>query len=215
VPGRTSHHRFTTRAEGDLAIGAVGVAGRRTAVVDLPWTWLVQVHGADVATVTRPGEHAGVAADAAVTAAPGAVVAVQVADCAPVVLLADGVVGVAHAGWRGLVAGVLPAAVGAMRALGAGRVRALLGPCIHPGCYEFGEAALAEVVAELGPAVVGRTAAGAPALDVPAAVGASLAGVDVPLDASSSTCTACRPAALWSHRARGDSGRQAALAWMT
>ena len=71
MPGRTSHHRFTTRAEGDLAIGAVGVAGRRTAVVDLPWTWLVQVHGADVATVTRPGEHAGVAADAAVTAAPG------------------------------------------------------------------------------------------------------------------------------------------------
>lgn len=215
MPGRTSHHRFTTRADGDLAVGAAGVAGRRAAAVELPWTWLSQVHGAEVVTVTRPGEHAGAAADAAVTAEPGSVVAVQVADCAPVVLLADGVVGVAHAGWRGLVAGVLPAAVAAMRAVGAGPVQALLGPCIHPGCYEFGEAALAEVVAGLGPAVAGRTTAGAPALDVPAAVAASLAGVDVPLDASSSTCTACHPAALWSHRARADSGRQAALAWLT
>ena len=215
MPGRTSHHRFTTRADGDLAVGAVGVAGRRAALVDLPWTWLDQVHGADVVTVTRPGEHAGAAADAAVTAVPGAVVAVQAADCAPVVLLAEGAVGVVHAGWRGLVAGVLPAAVGAMRALGADRVQGLLGPCIHAGCYEFGEADLAEVATGLGAAVVGRTSSGAPGMDVPAAVRACLAGVDVSLDTSSSTCTACRPDALWSHRARADSGRQAALAWLT
>jgi len=215
VPGRTSHHRFTTRADGDLAIGGVGVAERRAAVVDLPWTWLRQVHGAEVVTVTLPGEHAGAAADAAVTAVPGAVVAVQSADCAPVVLLADGVVGVAHGGWRGLVAGVLPATAQAMRAVGAGPVRALLGPCVHPGCYEFGEASLALVAAELGPAVVGRTTAGAPALDVPAAVTASLATVDVPVDTSGSSCTACRPDALWSHRARADAERQAALAWLT
>ena len=49
-----------------------------------PWTWLRQVHGAGVVIVTEPGEHAGAQADAAVTAVPGAVLAVQTADCAPV-----------------------------------------------------------------------------------------------------------------------------------
>ena len=215
MPGRTSHHRFTTRADRDLAIDGDGVAARRAALVDLPWTWLRQVHGAEVVTVTRPGEHAGTEADAAVTAVPGAVVAVQAADCAPVALLADGVVGVAHAGWRGLVAGVLPAAVRAMRALGAGEVAALLGPCIHPGCYELGEPALGELTTLLGPAVVSRTTGGAPALDLPAAVAASLGGVGVTLDAGGSSCTACTPATAWSHRARGEAGRQAALAWLT
>lgn len=215
MPGRTSHHRFTTREHGDLAIGSVDVAARRAAIVDLPWTWLRQVHGPRVVTVTAPGEHAGAEADAAVTAVSGAVLAVQVADCAPVVLLADGVVGVAHAGWRGLVAGVLPATVEAMRALGAGQVQALLGPCVHPGCYEFGEAALTEVGSALGRQVAGRTASGRPALDVPAAVAASLASVGVPVDRSSSTCTACTPDGHWSHRARADVERQAALAWLT
>ena len=215
MPGRTSHHRFTTRADGDLAVGSDGVAARRMALVDLPWTWLHQVHGAEVVTVTRPGEHAGAEADAAVTAVPGAVLAVQAADCAPVALLADGVVGVAHAGWRVLVAGVLPAAVAAMRAIGAGEVRALLGPCVHPGCYELGEPALGEVEALLGPSVVSRTTGGAPALDLPAAVSASLAGVGVALDPGGTTCTACAPDTAWSHRARREAGRQAALAWLT
>ena len=215
MPGRTSHHRFTTRADGDLAIGSDGVAARRAALVDLPWTWLRQVHGAEVVTVARPGDHAGAEADAAVTDVPGAVLAVQAADCAPVVLLGDGVVGVAHAGWRGLVAGVLPAAVGAMRAIGAGQVRALLGPCVHPGCYELGDPALGEVAAVLGRSVVSRTTGGAPALDVPAAVAASLGTVGVALDAGGATCTACTPDTAWSHRARAEAGRQAALAWLT
>lgn len=215
MPGRTSHHRFTTRADGDLAVDSDGVAVRRAALVDLPWTWLRQVHGARVAIVTSPGEHAGTEADAAVTGVPGAVLAVQAADCAPVVLLADGVVGVAHAGWRGLLAGVLPAAVAAMRALGAGEVRALLGPCVHPGCYEFAEPALGEVGAVLGRSVVSRTTDGSPALDLPAAVASSLGAVGVALDASGATCTACSPGTAWSHRARGEAGRQAALAWLT
>ena len=192
-----------------------GVAARRAALVDLPWTWLHQVHGARVVTVTTPGEHAGARADAAVTAVPGAVVAVQSADCAPVVLLADEVVGVAHAGWRGIVAGRTPATVAAMRNLGAGPVRAVLGPCVHPGCYAFGDADLAAVEAAVGAPVAGCTMAGRPALDVPAAVAASLASVAVDLDASASTCTSCVADRHWSHRARGEAGRQAALAWLT
>jgi YfiH family protein len=214
VAGPAAHHRFTTRADGDLAVGAEGAAARRAAIVDLPWTWLRQVHGAHVEVVGAPGEGAGATADAAVTAVPGAVVAVQVADCAPVVLLGDGVVGVVHAGWRGLVAGVLPAAVEAMRGLGAGAVRARLGPCIHPCCYEFGDADLAQVAAATGAAVAARTRSGALALDVPAAVRSSLAGIGVALDDSASSCTGCTPERSFSHRVRGDVGRQAALAWL-
>src|SRR5690606_38845563 len=75
------HHLTTTRADGDLAVGLpdAALSPRRAAVVDRPWTWLRQVHGADVVTVTSPGEHAGTEADAAVTAVPGAVLAVTTA----------------------------------------------------------------------------------------------------------------------------------------
>lgn len=164
-------------------------------------------------SVRHPGEHAGVEADAAVTAVAGCPLAVQVADCAPVALTADGVVGVAHAGWRGLVAGVLPAAVEAMRAVGAGRIRAQVGPCIHPGCYEFGATDLDAVAAVLGDGVRARTDDGRPALDLPAGVRSSLraAGVeDVTVDP---TCTACSTD-HWSFRAGGEASRQAVVVWM-
>ena len=170
------------------------------------------MHGARVVTVMQPGEHVGEEADAAVTAVPGAVLAVQVADCAPVALVADGVLGVAHAGWRGLAAGVLPATVDAMRSLGAGHISATIGPCIRPGCYEFGAADLDAVAATLGEHVRGRTSSGAPALDVPAAVRASLAAAGVDDVTDVGTCTACSPD-HWSHRSAGDPERQAVVAW--
>jgi len=135
------------------------------------------------------------------------------ADCAPVALASrEGVVGVAHAGWRGLLGGVLERAVAAMRALGAGEIEAVLGPCIRPPCYEFGADDLDRVAARLGDGVRGRTASGAPALDLPAGVGAALerAGVDDLRDVG--LCTACTPG-YFSHRARGDRGRQALALW--
>jgi YfiH family protein len=204
---------FTDRSHGDLAVGSVGVDDRRRALAPRAWSWLRQVHGAQVLLVDSPGAHAGDEADALVTATPGCVLSVQVADCAPVALVADGVVGVAHAGWRGLAEGVLPATADAMRGLGAERIEARLGPCIHPGCYEFGADDLEAVVARLGPEVRATTHAGAPALDLPAAVRASLAGAGVEVVADAGTCTACS-AALWSHRASGDRERQAVVAWL-
>lgn len=203
---------FTDRSAGDLAVGSAGVHGRRASVAPMPWTWLHQVHGADVVVVTHPGEHAGARADAAVTATPGCVVAVQTADCAPVALVADGVVGVVHAGWRGIRAGVLPAAVGAMRALGATGIEAVIGPCVRPGCYEFGPDELDALAADLGPSVRGTTVGGSPALDVPAAVRASLAGAGVVEVDDVGVCTACS-ADHWSFRAHGDAERQAVVAW--
>jgi YfiH family protein len=100
---------------------------------------LTQVHGADVATVTEPwAPGAGPRADAAVTDRPGIMLGIVTADCAPV-LFADmqaGVIGGAHAGWRGAVGGVLEATIAAMQALGAREIAAVVGPCIGQASYE-------------------------------------------------------------------------------
>ncbi len=100
-----------------------------------------QVHSADVVTVQAP-LGAPVRADAMVTAAPGLALSVLTADCQPV-LFADraaGVIGAAHAGWRGALSGVLEATVDAMEALGARRADtvAVIGPCISQAAYEVG-----------------------------------------------------------------------------
>jgi YfiH family protein len=191
------------------------VAARRRAVVDLPWTWLRQVHGAEVVRVEHPGHAAGSTADALVSAEPGCALAVLTADCAPVALAsAEGVIGVAHAGWRGLASGVLDATVAAMRALGATDIEAVLGPCIHPECYAFGAEELDRVATLLGDSVRAVTAAGGPALDIPAAVRSALtgAGVDPAAIADVGTCTACS-AQHFSWRARREQQRQAAVIW--
>lgn len=189
------------------------VAARRRALVDLPWTWLRQVHGADVVHVRTPGDGAGRRADAAVATEAGCALAVLTADCAPVALASpEGVLGVAHAGWMGLVAGVLERTVERMRALGATEVTAALGPCIHPECYEFGPDHLERVVARLGEDVRGTTATGTPALDVPAAVRSALAAAGVSSVDDVGRCTACE-ADYFSWRARRELGRQAVVVW--
>jgi YfiH family protein len=100
---------------------------------------LRQVHGAEVVTVTAPRTvGAGPAADAMVTSTAGVALGIITADCAPV-LFADEtrrIVGAAHAGWRGALAGVLEATAEAMRALGAQTIRAVIGPCIRQPSYE-------------------------------------------------------------------------------
>ena len=117
---------------------------------------LTQVHGTDVATVTTPWAPGdGPKADGLVTATPGIALGVVTADCGPV-LFADaeaGVVGAAHAGWRGAVAGILEATIQAMAALGAERSRiiAVIGPCIREASYEVA-ADMREVVLARDPA---------------------------------------------------------------
>lgn len=209
--------RISTRASGDLAVTRPGAEldARRRSLVDLPWTWLTQVHGADVVTVTRPGEHAGARADAAVTAVPGAALAVTTADCVPVVLYGEEyrAVGVVHAGWRGLLGGVVGRAAEAMAALGHPPRRALLGPSICAACYEFGPADLDRVATRWGDEVRATTA-GRPALDVAAGVRAALAEAGVTHVADDHHCTAEEDLSYWSFRARGEAGRIATVAWL-
>ncbi len=100
-----------------------------------------QVHGRTVMTVTEAWDERP-EADAMVTDKPGFALCILTADCAPV-LFADhiaGVIGAAHAGWRGAIGGVCEAALDAMEALGAEReqITAVVGPCIHQASYEVG-----------------------------------------------------------------------------
>jgi YfiH family protein len=126
-----------------LVAAAMGVAAENLLGVK-------QVHGIFVRVADgawKIGE--GGEADAMITAAPGLALGVVTADCAPV-LFADAagkVVGAAHAGWRGAVAGILEATVLAMRGLGAGAIQAAIGPCIHQPSYEVGADLRGEVLA--------------------------------------------------------------------
>lgn len=205
---------FTGRAEGDLRPSPGAGAGRLSSIAGRPVSWVRQVHGSRVVVVDGPEPVRGEEGDALVTSSPLAVLAVLTADCAPVALTSpEGVVAAVHAGWAGLVDGVVERAVDAMRALGATRVEAALGPCIHPGCYEFAAADLDRVAGLLGPTVRAVTTAGAPALDLPAAVRAAVAGAGATLVWDAGACTACDAEHLYSHRARRDGQRQAMLVW--
>ena len=114
---------------------------------------LYQVHGAETVEVREAWEIGrGPKADAMVTSIPGLALGILTADCAPV-LLADseaGIVGAAHAGWKGALAGVIESAVAAMEHLGARRERiaAAIGPCISQRAYEVGAELRASVVAD-------------------------------------------------------------------
>ena len=178
---------------------------RRAAFCPGTWTQPDEVHGTTVLAVDYPGHHDFAPADAVVTHCRGAVLAVWVGDCAPVVLVgADGAIGAAHAGWQGALDGVLQATV---RAMGSAEITAILGPCIHPCCYEFGIDQLDEFVARFGPGVAGTTTWGTPALDMPAVARAALSEVNVALD-DRSQCTGCNDRQFYSHRRRGQRGRQ-------
>ncbi len=112
---------------------------------------LTQVHGPAVAVVDEPwAQGAGPRADAMVTRRPGIGLGIITADCVPVLFAAPGVVGAAHAGWRGALAGVLEAVLDAM---GDTDIHATIGPCIGPASYE--------VAADLRDAVLARDPADA------------------------------------------------------
>ncbi|MDR3526535.1 MAG: peptidoglycan editing factor PgeF [Rhizomicrobium sp.] len=120
------------------------IENRRRAMAALggfPLVTLYQVHSADTVIVTEPWElGAAPHADAMATAVPGITLGILTADCAPV-LLADskaGVIGAAHAGWKGAIGGVTDSVIAAMEKLGAERsnIIAAIGPCIAQQSYE-------------------------------------------------------------------------------
>jgi polyphenol oxidase len=204
---------------GDDPVAVAANRQRLRSELGVPVVFLEQVHGTRVATVDAvpaPDAPDVPASDAAVTALPGVGLAVLAADCVPV-LLADpaaGVVGAAHAGRVGAVAGVLPATVAAMEALGAraGALEVLLGPAICGGCYEVPATMRAEVDARLPGSAV-RTRRGTPGLDLRAGLYHQLTELGVARIGGDPRCT-LETSDLYSHRRDARTGRQAAITWL-
>jgi hypothetical protein len=184
--------------------------------------WLDQVHGRAVATLDRAStaNAARPIADAAVTREPGVVCAVLAADCLPV-LFAErngGAVGIAHAGWRGLAAGVLEATVAALADLGAnpGDLLAWLGPGIGPAAFEVGDdvraaccAVEADATACFVPSHDGKWLA-----DLYALARRRLAAAGVVHVSGGNLCTRGDPTRFFSWRRDRTAGRMAALVWI-
>lgn len=214
-PALIAQCRFSEAVDGDFRIDAPPAAlhERRRRVVDAPWTWLTQVHGSAVIEVGRPGEGSGAEADAAVTSVPGAPLAVQTADCAPVLLIGHGVVGAAHAGWRGLLDGVIDETLSVMGRRTADPIRALIGPHISAAAYEFAADDLDHLVERFGPSVAATSATGRPALDLAEAVRVALGCRGVTEVEVVGGCTGSS-SQWYSHRARGDRARQTSVIWL-
>jgi polyphenol oxidase len=202
--------------------GAIGENRRRVgAMLPSAPVWLSQVHGRDVAVVTPAAVAAQRAAppqaDAAVTRAPGIVLAVRTADCLPVLLAArDGsVLAVAHAGWRGLAAGVLEAAVAAMDVPARG-IAVWIGPAIGPSAFEVGQDVRAACCASDPGASAHFVATrdGKWLADLPALARRRLAAIGVTEVAIDGRCTHSDAGSFHSWRRDRSSGRMALLAWL-
>ncbi|BBH18330.1 laccase domain protein [Nocardioides baekrokdamisoli] len=139
---------------------------------------LYQVHG-DAVVDAVPGLRPE--ADGIVTTTPGITLMVRAADCVPVLLAGSGVVGAAHAGRKGMAAGVVTRTVERMRELGADQIRAWIGPSICGACYEV-PADMRDDVAAIEPASASTTRRGTPAIDVAAGVRAQLERAGVVVD---------------------------------
>jgi YfiH family protein len=177
--------------------------------------WLEQAHGTRVADLDAPGEERR--ADASFTRCPGRVCVVQVADCMPVLFAARdaGAVAAAHAGWRGLVAGVLEATVRAL-AVPARELVAWLGPAIGSAHFEVGaevrEAFLAHDARAA--AAFSANARGRWQCDLVALATARLHALGVPTVSGGEYCTYADAQRFFSYRRDGRTGRSAALIWM-
>jgi YfiH family protein len=178
--------------------------------------WMEQVHGRTATIVDGSETRAAEATDALVTATPGVALVVLVADCVPI-LLADadaGVVAAVHAGRVGTRVGVVPAAVAAMREVGAEphRIEALLGPAICGDCYEV-PAEMAADVEKHVPGSACKTRRGTPGLDLRAGLWRQLADLGVGKIGVDPRCTN-EDKTLFSYRRDGTTGRIAGITWI-
>jgi len=201
---------------GDEPSSVAANRARLRAALALPAepTWLEQVHGTRVLDLDR---SALAPADGAVTSCVGVVCAVLTADCLPVLLCdrAGRRIGVVHAGWRGLLAGVLPAAVRAL-AVPPAEIVAWLGPAIGPAAYEVGADVREPFVAQHAatarwfvPNARGRWQA-----DLYGLARDALAAAGVRAVHGGGLCTFADAERFFSHRREAPCGRMATLVWL-
>ncbi len=230
-----AHALFTSRAHANLSTQTGdghehGRAARDRLCQELGLDWLCasrQVHGSTVQRVRETagsgGEAVAIDADGHATALAGLGVMVLTADCLPVALgaeLAGGgaVVAMAHAGWRGLAAGVLEQTVRALHEMGAtGPIEAVVGPCAGVCCYEVGEEVHAAFAGQAGPGGAGPTPEeyrSGKNIDLRAIARDKLLAAGVANVSHAEACTICDER-FYSHRRQGKAaGRQAGIAWV-
>lgn len=186
---------FTTAADGDMRRDRTA---RQRVGLSPEWATVHQVHGASVTEVDRAGDHGD--ADGLVTEIPGLPLAVFTADCLGIVIHRPGRVAVVHAGWRGVNAGVVEAAVA-----GFGQVESVhIGPHIRSCCFEVGPE-----VAELFGDDLSTTSWGTTSVDLASAVRRRLPVAPEVVD----HCTRCGDDSF-SHRRDGTQARMAAIGWL-
>ena len=166
-----------------------------------------QVHGNRVVIIETLTDS-DPTADALVTGIPGISLAVQVADCIPLLLASKEVVAAVHVGRKGLVNEVALRAIDVMREMGAQAISAIIGPAICGTCYEVSEEIFEEVVAA-HPQARSHTRIGTPSLDLPKALIAQLEPLDIAV-VNESSCT-LENQSLFSYRRDGITGRQAGI----
>ncbi|MBI4178387.1 peptidoglycan editing factor PgeF [bacterium] len=189
------------------------------------FVWMDQVHGDRVRRVGG-GSAGGIlaATDGCVTTQPELVLCIRTADCLPILLFdARGrAVAAVHAGWRGLLAGILGKAVTSIcRAARCGpkHIRAVIGPCIHVSCYEVGEEVRRSFAARHGSWTrrFFRKSGTRLKASLPGIAGAQLktAGIPATHIRPSRHCTACDSSRYFSFRARSDRGRFASFIFIS
>ncbi len=196
---------FGTRKDGD---GRSDIAARLqiSAELDIPsdWATISQVHGAHVVEA----DHAGALgdADAVLTHRSALPIAIATADCVPIGLAGLDSIALVHAGWRGVAAGVIDAALSHMADRGDPATVAVIGPHIGDCCYEVGD----EVVKAVGVSYRSNTRKGTQSVSLLAAVRDQLGAIETETLFS---CT-LEDDRFASHRRDGTKDRQIAVAWL-
>jgi polyphenol oxidase len=211
---------------GDLPVAVAENRRRLVVEAGLPAepTWLAQVHGVTVADLdarvslgATPTASATLTADAAFTRRPGRICAILTADCLPVLLVEEsgGVVAAAHAGWRGLAAGVIEATVGSLDVMPQ-KLMAWLGPAIGPEHFEVG-AEVREAMLKQDPGAEGAftlNARGRFMADLGTLTRRRLEALGVDRIYGGGRCTHADAERYFSHRRDSMTGRQATLIWL-
>ena len=175
-----------------------------------PLAWAKQIHSA-TALPARHG-HCG-EGDALFTDEPGLTLSVITADCVPVLVAGPEGLAAIHAGWRGIVGGVIPAALEKMKGY-PGDWTAWVGPAIGACCYEVDEDVAGRVVAASGPEIATPGPVGKPHLDLPGAARLQLEKAGVGQVIVLLRCTRCDEEKLWSYRREGKgAGRDIGFIW--
>jgi YfiH family protein len=217
-PAQEGGHWVWRARRGDVEVRFTGrgPAGEREDVLGRieaeapPVAWAKQIHSA-VALPARPGRCGE--GDAVYGDASGLALSVVTADCVPVLLAGpDGRLAAVHAGWRGIVGGVIPQT---LKVVGGGEGwTAWIGPAIGSCCYEVGEEVAEQVSKASGPEVVVAGPGSKPHLDLVAAARRQLASAGVTEIHIVEACTRCDTERLYSYRREGKGGgRNIAFIW--